>query len=51
MKMGIFLLEIASSYVPIFKGLIFEIGAEELVSQICFVLTVKSRESYNQTEV
>ena len=49
--MGIFLLEIASSYVPKFKGLIFEIGAKEFVLQICFVLTVKSSESYNQPEV
>ena len=51
MERGIILLEIVSSYVPIFKGLIFEISAKELVLQICFVLTVKSSESYNQTEV
>ena len=45
------LLEIVSSYVLIFKVLIFEIGSKELVLWICFVVTAESSESYNHRRI
>lgn len=46
-----FLLKKVSFYVLVFKLLILKLVLEKLVLRICFVLTAKSSELYNQTGI